>query len=32
MCTAMLYDPKDHKPKEEAARDFVQHSNFMNAS
>jgi hypothetical protein len=26
MCTAMLYDPKDHKPKEEAARDFVQHS------
>src|SRR5450432_2142084 len=26
MCTAMLFDPKDHKPKEEAARDFVQHS------
>jgi hypothetical protein len=26
MCTAMLYDPKEHKPKEEAAKDFVQHS------
>jgi len=26
MCTAMLYDPKEHKPKEEAAQDFVQHS------
>jgi hypothetical protein len=26
MCTAMLYDPIDHKPKEEAAQDFVQHS------
>jgi len=26
MCTAMLFDPKEHKPKEEAARDFVQHS------
>jgi hypothetical protein len=22
MCTAMLYDPNEHKPKEEAARDF----------
>jgi hypothetical protein len=26
MCTAMLFDPKEHKPKEEAAQDFVQHS------
>ncbi len=26
MCTAMLYDPKDHKPKEEAAEDFVKRS------
>ena len=26
MCTAMLYDPKDQKPKETAAKDFVQHS------
>jgi hypothetical protein len=26
MCTAMLYDPKEHKPKEKAAQDFVQHS------
>jgi hypothetical protein len=25
MCTAMLYDPKDQKPKE-TAQDFVQHS------
>ena len=28
MCTAMLYDPKEHKPKEEAAQDFTQHSKF----
>jgi hypothetical protein len=26
MCTAMLFDPKEHKPKEEAAQDFVKHS------
>jgi hypothetical protein len=26
MCTAMLYDPNEHKPKEEASKDFVQHS------
>ena len=26
MCTAMLYDPKEHKPKEEAAQDFIQRS------
>src|ERR1700748_351327 len=26
MCTAMLYDPKEHKPKEEAAQDFRQRS------
>jgi hypothetical protein len=26
MCTAMLYDPKEHKPKEEAAQDFSQRS------
>jgi hypothetical protein len=25
MCTAMLYDPKDQKPKE-TAQDFVKHS------
>jgi hypothetical protein len=25
MCTAMLYDPKDQKPKE-TSQDFVQHS------
>jgi len=26
MCTAMLYDPKEHKPKEVAAQDFRQRS------
>ena len=26
MCTAMLFDPKEHKPKEEVKKDFVQHS------
>ena len=26
MCTAMLYDPKEHNPKEEAAQDFRQRS------
>jgi hypothetical protein len=26
MCTAMLYDPTEHKPKEEAAQDFRQRS------
>lgn len=34
MCTAMLYDPKDHADPVEAAADFVQHSRlyerFMN--
>src|SRR5580765_5867603 len=26
MCTAMLYDPKDHKPKEEVKEEFTQRS------
>ena len=26
MCTAMLYDPKDHYEPEETAQDFKQHS------
>ena len=26
MCTAMLYDPKDHFEPEETAEDFKQHS------
>jgi hypothetical protein len=26
MCTAMLYDPKDHYKPEETAADFKQHS------
>ncbi len=26
MCTAMLYDPAEHKPKETVAEDFTQHS------
>ena len=32
MCTAMLFDPKEHKPKEEAAQDFVQHSKLYERS
>ncbi len=26
MCTAMLYDPAEHKPPSDAAKDFVKHS------
>jgi hypothetical protein len=26
MCTAMLFDPKEHKPKEDVKKDFVQRS------